>query len=416
VAPLYNRSFLIAIVTQTFFVLANALMAHYARWISFLGGDVREVGWIMGAGSIAGLILRPWLGQWINRLGARNTWLLGYALFGISALGNLALYRLGWTIYLLRSCMILAVALVFASGLTYVTQGSPPERRTEAIGILGAGGFLGMLIGPYLGDLILGSGVRHRSDFNLLFITAAALPVLAAILFLFLGGPAPGGRLSRVRLKDFLRTARRYWPGMILLVTVNFGACMTVPFVFLADFIDARNLSKPGFSALGIYFLGHAGWGLLVRVSLLRIPDRVGRRRVLLLGILFMAFGMFSFLLVSPARAGLLILPGLLCGTGHALMFHTMISLSLESFPSEVRGTGSALTLMFLDLGLILGAPLLGQIADRHDYKALFITLGAACLSVAAIYAGSSLVGRRGVLYSTSRIADGAKMEGEKPG
>ena len=62
-SSLYDRYFAAAIFNQACFVVANLLMAHYARWIAFLGGGVREVGWIMGVGSIAGLALRPWMGQ-----------------------------------------------------------------------------------------------------------------------------------------------------------------------------------------------------------------------------------------------------------------------------------------------------------------------------------------------------------------
>ncbi len=70
---LYDRSFFAAFASMVSFVMGNALMAHYARWISWLGGDVDRIGWIMGTGAIAGLLLRPWLGQWINRVGARTT-------------------------------------------------------------------------------------------------------------------------------------------------------------------------------------------------------------------------------------------------------------------------------------------------------------------------------------------------------
>ncbi len=362
-------------------------MAHYARWINFLGGDVRQVGWILGLGSIAGLLFRPWLGQWINRLGARTTWALGYFFFGMGVLGNLFLHHLSWEIYLLRSCLVLGVAFVFSSSLTYVTQTAPVEKRTEAIGILGAGGFVGMLIGPYLGGIILGAGDRSRSDFLLLFLVAFVAVMVPLILLAFLRIPVGGRRSAPVRLKDFFQTARRYWPGTILLVNATFGACMTVPFAFLADFIDQTGLSVPGMSEVGLFFLGYAGWGLAVRLGLRRLPDRVGRRRVLLAGLLFMGAGMFFFLLVTPSRGWLLILPGLVCGTGHALAFPTMVSLALDPFPSEVRGTGSALTLMMIDLGLIGGAPIVGLIAGLFGYPWLFTILGLSCFAVAGIYA-----------------------------
>ncbi len=388
---LYDRSFAIIFLSQVFFVLSNTLMAHYARWIGWLGGDVRQVGWIMGAGSVAGLVLRPWLGQWINRLGARRVWVLGLGVFSIGTLGNLLIDNLGWEIYVLRTCLVLGTAFVFASSLTYISQSSPIDRRTEAIGVLGAAGFLGMLAGPFLGDMILGEGARTRRDFTVLFITATAVLPLSAIFLFFLRSPPVKDRSAPTRFRDFARTVTEYWPGTILLVNMVFGVCMAIPFGFLANYIDVAQVSIPGMSPIGVFFLGYAGWGLFVRVSLRRVPDRVGRRRVLLLGMVLMALGMYSFVLIDPARGWWLLMPGVICGNGHALMFHTMTSLALEPFPAGVRGTGSALVLMMLDVGMIAGAPVLGQIARTFGYDWLFITVGNACLVVAAIYTWSSL-------------------------
>lgn len=388
---LYDRSFAFATVNQTCFVLANMLMAHYARWVSFLGGDVGDVGWILGGGSVAGLFLRPWIGQWINRLGARTTWALGYAIFAACALGNLALDELGWEIYVLRAGLILGAAFVFASGLTYVSQTAPLERRTEAIGVLGAGGFVGMLFGPYLGDVILGSGPRSREDFDTLFIGAAALLVLPALLLFFIRAPSGQGPGAPVRVRDFVGTVRRHWPGTILLVIAVFGVCVTVPFSFLADYVDQERLAPAGGSAVGIFFLGYAGWGLTLRLLSRRVPDRFGRRKVLLAGMTFMGGGMFAFFFVGPGQPAWIILPGLICGTGHALMFHTMTALALEKFPVPVRGSGSALSLMMLDLGTVGGAPLLGALADALGYSALFVTVGSACLVAALVYTCSSI-------------------------
>ncbi len=388
---LYDRSFALTFLCQVSFVLGNVMMAHYARWIEWLGGSVREVGWIMGAGSIAGLVLRPWMGQWINRLGARRTWALGLLIFSGVTLGNLLVEDLGWEIYVLRSCLVLGAAFVFASSLTYITQLAPPHRRTEAIGTLGAAGFVGMLAGPYLGDIILGASTRTRGDFTLLFVAATAVLPLSALLLLFVRTPPGKDRSAPTRLRDFLRTVRAHWPGTILLVNVLFGVCMSIPFGFLASYIDEVGLTVPGTSAIGVFFVGYAGWGITIRLGLRGVPDRVGRRRVLLAGMVIMALGMFSFLLVDPAECWWLLVPGVICGSGHALMFHTMISLAIERFPAEVRGTGSALTLMMVDGGMIAGAPILGQIAESFGFDALFITVGVSCLVVASIYTWASI-------------------------
>ena len=155
-------------------------------------------------------------------------------------------------------------------------------------------------------------------------------------------------------------------------------------------FIDVEKLVAPGISVIGIYFWSYAGWGLTVRVSLRKWPDQVGRRKILLVGMLFMTVGMFSYLLVDRDHVWMIIVPALICGTGHALMFHTMTALTLERFPYEVRGTGSTFSLMTLETGMICGAPILGIIAHR-SYHQMFVVLGIFVGSVAALYFCSSI-------------------------
>ena len=388
---LYDGNFVLAIVAQTMFTLANTLMAHYNRWIEFLEGNLVQIGWIMGVGSIVAPLLRPWMGLLMNRIGSRATWNLGFIIFGIGSLGNLWVTELGWAIYALRSCLVVGAAVVFSSSLTYITLTTPAQRRTEAIGILGAGGFLGMLLGPLLGDLILGDGSRARGDFQLLFSVTTLAVVLPAVLVFSLRRPALKPQKSSLRIGEFVRTIWVYWPGTILLCCFAFGVCMTVPFAFLASYVDQLKLQIPGLSVVGLYFGCYAGWGLTVRVGLRRLPDRIGRRKVLIVGMLTMAAGMFCFASVSAAHPWRLAIPALLCGTGHALIFHTMASLALESFPQEVRGSGSSLSLIMLDIGMIAGAPILGRIADGYGFDWMYASIGLVCLSVAIIYVYSSL-------------------------
>ena len=182
-----------------------------------------------------------------------------------------------------------------------------------------------------------------------------------------------------VRLSEFVATSRAHWPGAILLVIVSFGLCMTVPFVFLANFIDKEKIVTGDWLPMGVFFYCYAGWGLIVRVSLRRLPQRVGRRKVLLVGLACMSVGMACYLLVTEKTPWMMLLPALICGTGHALMFHTMTSIALERFPLELRGTGSALTLMMLDLGTVGGSPVLGWIADRFGFRFLFLAISLSC-------------------------------------
>ena len=142
---------------------------------------------------------------------------------------------------------------------------------------------------------------------------------------------------------------------------------------------------------IGLFFWCYAGWGLIVRVSLRRTPDRRGRRKVLLAGLVVMGLGFCSFGLVNAASPWLIVVPALVVGTGHALVYHTMTSLAIEAFPTEVRGTGTALSLMAVDVGFFTGAPLLGLVADAWGFAWMFAMIGTLTLSAASIYACSSI-------------------------
>ena len=170
---------------------------------------------------------------------------------------------------------------------------------------------------------------------------------------------------------------------------------MTVPFVFVASFIDKSSLHVGELSVLGLFFWFYAGIAIFVRVFFRRLPDRVGPFRVLVTGGIVMSVGMLSYSVVDAQYPLTILIPALLCGTGHALMFHTMMSLTIQSFPSEVRGAGSALGLMMLDIGTVGGAPILGEIGDRYGFSWLFATVGLTCMLTTLLYAASHLYQHR---------------------
>jgi MFS family permease len=388
VTPLYTRRFLLAQTAQMLFVVASTLLGHYARWIEHLGGSPATVGWIMGGGAVTGLLLRPWLGQWIAAVGCRRAWLFGMTIFGIGILGNFALADQYWPVLLLRTLIVVGSALVAVASLTFVMRHAAPERRSEAIGALGASGFLGMLIGPLVGDLLLGNGERAHWQFHLLFGVSVAFTIASTLLVWFLPDEPDASARGQVRLGAFVSTVKERWPGAIMLVNAAFGLGMAVPFAFLPSFIDQRGLSiVGGVSPIGFFFAAYAGLGLVARFTGARFQDRLGRERVLFAGIACMGVGLLTFPFVTADRAWLLIVPALVCGVGHALVFPAMTSLNLETFDDRTRGTGSTLSLMTSDLGYIAGTPILGWLATSVGYDAMHLATAAAVLSAGSFYA-----------------------------
>jgi MFS family permease len=373
---LYNRNFALAFVANLLFIMGHTMLIHIARYITLMQGDRRDIGLISGVGTVGALILRPWLGRWIDQFGPRRTWAAGYLLFIASALGLLAISEIGPALYLLRVVGTLSVAVIFASILTYLSHTTEPIRLAEAIGSIGIGGFIGMATGPWLGDWFVGGQDRSAEDFALLFMTSAGLIALSLALLPFLQSAPPH---PHAREAPFWRSIGRHWPGTILLVAMMFGVCMAVVFVFLPDFVDARGIEN-----LGTFYVLYAGWGIVLRIVFRTLPQRLGRKRQLLIGFGFLAAGMFSFTLVD--RAALLILPALLCSSGHGLAFHTMMAVAVEHFPESLRGTGASITLMMFDAGSVFGAPALGYLAYSYGYSTAFTCVGISALAILLLY------------------------------
>lgn len=382
---LYTWNFLIAFLAQTAFTTTNSLLAHYSRWVEFLGGDVATVGTVSAVSALVGLVLRPTIAPWIDRLGPRFCWCVASVVVMLASLGNLCISEVGPALYVLRSIMSIGIAVVFASGLTYIALVTPVERRAEAIGVLGAGGFAGLLIGPSLGDLFLSEGVRTYDDF-VWYFWACIVGVGISMILVLSNKRAPNHSQHSPGWHPiaFLRTVRMYWPGAIMAVTLAFGACMTVPFVFLANYADQLPDSD-----LGPFFTVYASVGLIVRLGLRSWPDQFGPKRVMMAGMALFALGNWTFLFASPAQAWWILVAGGICGAAHGLTFHSMVALVLHPFPPEHRGTGSTLALMGLDIGTFLSAQSLGLLIERFGFQALFHTVSLCCLASIAIFAWS---------------------------
>lgn len=390
-SQLYNRSFIFVFLSQVGFVLANTIFAHYSRWLEFLDADVEQIGQIMGGGAVVGLLMRPWIGQLVDRFGARNTWLCGYVIFASGALSNLLVDEVGPLVYACRSLSVLGASFCFSSGLAFITRMAPPDRRTEAIGSLGIAGFLGMILGPLSGDLIL-QKAPTATEFQQMFVAGGLAIAIPIILLSLVPADKPAGDRQPIGILQFVRVIGRHWPGTpIVLVMAAFGLCMNVPFAFLATFVVDHGLNDGVIPAVTMFFLGYSGVGISVRTFGRRIPERVGRRKILLAGIVAMAGGQLLFLTVSPQHPHRLVLAAMTTGLGHAFMFHTCSSLFLESFSDESRGAGAAFSLMVLDTGMICGAPLLGLIAGRVSYTAMFCSVAATVICCGIIYVFDSI-------------------------
>jgi MFS family permease len=90
-----------------------------------------------------------------------------------------------------------------------------------------------------------------------------------------------------------------------------------------------------------------------------------GRHGMVLWGLGSLTVGQLLFLAVSSGW--LWMLPAVVCGFGHALLFPAIVSIGAGRFPIQYRGTGTTLVLGFTELGTALAAPPLGMLIDMGN-------------------------------------------------
>jgi len=383
-ANIYNTTFWLAYVANVLIVTAHSLTFRFADYVKNLGGNEDLSGRVMSVAVIAAVFFRFFLGQKIDQSGTRRIWLFSTIVFIASCAMFLFLNRLGIGLYLSRILFNGSLAGMLSCSIVNIQNLAPADRRTEIIGSLGSSGFIAMVLGPWIGDLIFRpfhGDSTNMLPFWIMWGSAGIMGVIYLGIVLLITrdeigqahSPTPAGHTLLLQ----------HWPGPILWGAVVVGVNFTVISVFLIRF--ARHI---GIEGMGVFFSAYAITAFLFRVGASGIARRVGRHRVVLIGLLGMAVGQFLFLPVD--REWKLVFPALFAGFGHALLFPVVVSLGSGAFPLKYRGTGTTLVLGFTELGTIISAPILGAgivWLDPYGFNAMFIAVGAFTLVVMVYYA-----------------------------
>jgi len=378
-APVYSAAFWIAYAANTAVVTGNALTFRFAELVDFLGGRERVAGAIIGIATAAALLSRLFLGQALDRYGVRRLWVLSSLLFVAGGALLTVADSLSGLLIAARSLFAVGLAGMFTCSTVHIQSLVPSHRRTEVIGSLGSSGFVGMILGAILGDLIF-----HRLDGRLRFIVLFGAATLLGALYVALVLIATRGDRHDAPAKTpaIHKLALRYWPGNVILVALVMGTMLAVTTVFLTRFATQR-----GLSGLGPFFAAYAGSAFTFRLVTRGWSRTVGRHRMILLGLAGHAVAML--LLPFVTNEWLFAVPALFGGFGHALLFPAVVSLGSEAFPVQYRGTGTTLVMGFFDVGTFASAPILGGIIDAFDgsgFTPMFLFAAAVATCVAVIY------------------------------
>ena len=389
----YGASFWLCYVANSSLTMAIALLYRYDDFVRSFGGAEYHLGWIVGVGMIGSLAMRAWQGAGIDHHGPRRVWLCSLGLYVVAVLGHLTVTDIHspW-VYVLRILFCIAIAGAFGSSITYISRTVPPARMAEIVGTLGSSGFVGMALGPAIGDRLLGSGAAVEDGLVAMFLVSAALACVAWVaIFAATRGAVPPARRRR---PPSLWLLRRYHPGAVLLIGATMGLGLGLPGTFLRGFTQELGIGK-----MELFFWVYTATAFAARIGSRRLPERIGVRPMIVLGQASLVMSVLAYLVVD-SYAGLA-LPAIFTGIGHAILFPAVMAGGSLQFPVRYRGLATTLMLASMDIGTLIGAPLIGVIlrlarrADLPAYPTMFIAIGALMAVCAAVYATACRNGKR---------------------
>ncbi len=380
--------FIFSYLANLSLVTANAATFIFADWVAWISsnGDSQVAyqeelpGRVIQVGLIAAISARLFLGQAIDRFGVRRVWVVMSLLNVCGCAVFAALHTVGPMLYVGRILFATGLAGMFTCATFHIQSCVAELRRTEFLALLGSSGFVGMMLGPQLADLLrwLAAGQDSRF-FATVFGTVFCLNCCyIGFLLLATQGHARPTKQARPSL---LTLMRRYWPGLVMAVSMVMGLVYTVPSLYLVRFNR-----HAGIGGIATFWSVYAVAAFVFRVRTAGLSRRVGRYRLIFFGLLLQGLGLWA--LIPVTEAWHLAFSAMLCGLGHALLFPSIVSLGAGTFPPEFRGSGTNLTLGFLDLGSAISAPLMGRIIDLPafegvGFRPMFFVAGSLTLSVA---------------------------------
>jgi len=325
-----------------------------------LGGSRTQVGLLFSATTVVSMALRPAVGGWIDRFGARWVILPGIA---VLAVASLALH-VPVTPEAVIAVMVgtgIGNGLVSMTASVLTVRASGVAHRGEALSLYYLASSLAIAVAPPMAF-----GLRRLGGMPLAF---AAVTVFAVVLFALalsvpasVTAPAPGAQSG---FRPISRHA----------VSVSFAlALTTIGHSSIYAFLPLYAVSR-GHSAAVIWFFSvYSIWLIVWRALLGGLSDRIGRARVALPAMALT--GLAYFTLALPPTPASLMIAALLLGAGSAVLYPTLAALVVDRAPEGERGLALGTLSGAWDLGVVVGSALIGFVADRVSFGSGFAIAG----------------------------------------
>jgi MFS family permease len=378
-----TRTLLLCVgITLLVHVVTYLLNTQLPLQIVVLGGSHAQIGWLFAVMTGVAMVLRPQVGGWTDRYGARAVMLPGAAVLVLTMVA-LNFAATPAALISLMAGLGIANALISTTGSVVVASESPPARRGEALSLYYVAASVGVATGPVAGFALAAAG-----GIALDFAVVTALSLVTGALVLALrtppGDPAAPGARGRL-------WSRHAVAASVALIVITTGHSTVYAFLPL-------HAAAAGLGSAAWFFPLMSGCTIACRFLLRRASDRFGRPRVLAPALVLIALG--NAILALPPTIASLVAGAALLGTGNSMLYPTLVALVVDRTPPAERGLAIGTLSGAWDVGVFIGSPLIALLVETRGFPAGFLASALAIVLGLATFLATERYGHRAPLHA----------------
>lgn len=376
---LWTKDFiLMMVIALLIFNGFQVLLPTLPIYVKSLGSDDSVIGWIIGVVTISSLLMRPFSGIILDKVGRRGVLLAGM-LINIAATLLYNWFPVAGVIIAIRFVHGLGWGAGSTAAITAATDIIPVKRFGEGVGYYSLSSSLSMALAPGIGISVLAA-----FGFSNLVLVSVAFWVLAFLLSFFVKyKKVERCEKSKIKVILFEKSSLKAASVMVLVGT-TYG--------LITGFISVY-AGERGIENIGLFFFVFAGVLLISRPVLGRIIDTYGFGVVIYPGFAIMTASMV--LLSASDSLVLFLVSGLLYGLGFGAVHSSLHTMAVLNAPRDHLGAANATFLSGFDAGIGVGSILAGIVAARLGYSLMYLSFSSFLVLAFLLYLFFSLRQRR---------------------
>jgi len=376
---LFTKNFVSACISASLYNAGHSMgYAVLPLLLHHMQASGTVIGLITTLNVVAGMVLRPFLGNLSDRFSKRIVLLCGlsvvlvcFAGIGIASVGtSVAL------LVLLRTIQGAGAAAVTTANRSIVAEIAPREKLVDAVSYNGTISAIFSGIAPGIA-LMLIAGNRFRKG----FFEISVIIALAMLVLLFLNyEKEPWFQNRKQRIANERKNTvsisgglfeKSAVPATLIIFLINLAVSSATSFLVLYA-------SQRGLADIGLYYTIASVGSILVRLGIIPLRKKVSDGTIL-----FAAFAMLAlnyYIIAQMHSLYLLLFSGLLNGFGTGIYSSLLEAAALKNTAPERYGVASSTMLIGIDMGIIVGSAVWGVISDMYGYKTVFLLATAAII------------------------------------